>query len=54
MSTQSIQAEVLGETVTAQVLAVESTASYGQGPRDQYLIDVGGSTYRVDEAQVDG
>lgn len=53
MSTQQVQAEVLGTTVTGTVVAREPTADYGRGPRDEVVLDVDGRRYRVDEADLD-
>lgn len=52
MSTQQVQAAVLGQVVTAEVVDREPTADYGEGPRDQVVIDVDGARYRVDESDI--
>ncbi|WP_167837303.1 hypothetical protein [Halosimplex halophilum] len=49
MSTQQVQATIAGRTVSAEIVAREPTADYGAGPRDELVLDVDGSTWRVDE-----
>jgi len=49
MSTQQVTTEIAGQTVSAEIVAREPTADYGRGPRDRLVLDVDGSTWRVDE-----
>lgn len=52
MSTQPnrVQADILGQTVAADVVDRFSTADARDGIRDVLVLDVNGSTFRVDEA----
>lgn len=51
MSTQPtrVQADILGQTVTADVVDRIPQADAGQGPTTILVVDVDGSRYRVDE-----
>ena len=45
-----VQATILGQTVTADVVDRISTADARDGIRDVLVLDVDGSRYRVDES----
>ncbi|QLH78688.1 hypothetical protein HZS55_15940 [Halosimplex rubrum] len=49
MSTQQVVTTILGQTVVGTVVDREPTADYGTGPRDDLIVDVDGSRYRVEE-----
>jgi hypothetical protein len=53
MSTQPtrVQADILGQTVTADVVDRIPQADAGQGPTTILVVEVNGSTFRVDESE---
>jgi|GEM_PF-3781240 len=53
MSTQQVQTTIAGREVEGTVVAREPTADYGRGPRDELVLDVDGTTWRVDEDDLD-
>ncbi|QLH80966.1 hypothetical protein [Halosimplex pelagicum] len=54
MSVQEVQTTIAGREVSGEIVAREPTADYGRGPRDELVLDVDGSTWRVDEDDLDG
>ena len=46
-----VQADIFGETVTADVVDRIPEADAGQGPTTVLVLDVDGSRFRVDEAE---
>ena len=51
MSAEQVRAQIFGQTVTATVLDRFPQADAGSGPSDVLVLDVDGSTYRVDESK---
>jgi len=53
MSTQPtrVQSDILGQTVTADVVDRIPQADAGQGPTTILVVEVNGSTFRVDESE---
>lgn len=53
MSTQPVSVKILGQEVTGEIVAERPVADYGDGPRDEVVVDVDGSRFRVDEDDVE-
>lgn len=53
MSAEPVTCEVLGQTVEAMELDRVPQADISQGPREIVVVEVDGSTWRVDEDDVE-